>query len=452
MKRIPRAAGIALTLLSSWWVLRCGSEANTQTSNDGSATSEAGSSEDAATIFRSCGSWKGSFVPGNFVSGWRDMVIVDGRAVLVTRSDGPELFGATSVSATDKDGLLVEFGLSPLEPIAAMISGRAGEDEFEAVAVHTSGDRIVAGYQTESTDAGNGLPWLTLERRSVAGAVSWRKAWDNVGSVERMLPLPNGDILFAGSQGNPRARKFDTITTAPESVWVVRVAGDTGAVIWATSFGSSGNASVFLLSISANGEIAVAAQTRTSGSFIGDMTVARLSQETGAILGKQFVDGTGDGIQPGLVPRGGFAYGAESFVVAGSLHGTLGNPDALVDSGAKEIKALAAGYSIVDAGLQWQVLTSMGKSSGSHAAYHHVVHKEKEGLFLACSSSLQCEERLTATGALVRSFSFPKADEVDRLVYHAGKYFVASTSIESESDGAGVQRTGRRHALYCFEE
>ncbi len=408
-------------------VFACGSDSVTPPNDGGTDAPTVDGAVDAAldASLVQCGTWSAD-TAGTASTRWNDIAIAGGSLLLVSRAESPQTFGGTTLTPAGTDGLFVELDLGALTQVAATVTDLPGPDEYALVGVHPGGDRFFGGGETASIDGGPSTFRVVLERRTSAGTIAWRKSWPAVGDANVLTVLPGGDVLLAGSQSNPTAKTFDGFTTAAASIWAIRVAGDTGAVTWATALGSGGTGQTVVAAPLAGGEIALAAQTRASGKFVGDLLLAQLAANDGAILASTTWYGASTATSPGYSPTTGFVNDPR-VVVAGALRGTLGSGASLVDAGGAKLAFLGA-YATTDGGpLAWSALSAVGKTSTADPIFTHVIHVGSE--IVACTQYGDCEVRSDANGTLLRTFALPvPSQSVDAIREKGGKLYVAGTS------------------------
>jgi hypothetical protein len=162
---------------------------------------------------------------------------------------------------------------------AAVVLG--GMDGSTYVAVAANGDVVVAGSVSSFGAGVNDVLVVRLDGRS--GSVVWARVWGGIHSdwSRAVVIAPNGDVLVAGG----------TVSfSGSYDVCVLRLAGASGAVVWARTWYAVSSASLteeaYSLTLTSNGDVVVVGTTNGAASGAGgfDALVMRLAGGTGARL------------------------------------------------------------------------------------------------------------------------------------------------------------------------
>jgi hypothetical protein len=136
------------------------------------------------------------------------------------------------------------FGACPALAAGPRAFGSGGEDELLAIAMEPGGDAIVAGSAHGDVGFGSvgGAYDAIVARVDPVGAIVWSRRFGarGIDSARAVVVLPGGDAIVAGSFEDDVA--FDsTVLQAQgfEDVFIARLRGSDGAVVWARRFGGA---------------------------------------------------------------------------------------------------------------------------------------------------------------------------------------------------------------------
>jgi hypothetical protein len=155
--------------------------------------------------------------------------------------------------------------------------------------IAANGDVVLTGRAVTATTSSGDVFALRLDGSS--GAVVWARYWyaAPANTVEdqgfAIAIMSNGDVIVAGVTNGAGAGGYDVL--------VVRLAGSTGALVWARTWGGSNDERAYAVSVAANGELVVAGWTNSFGSGSRDVLVMRLDSSNGTVLWARAWGGTG---------------------------------------------------------------------------------------------------------------------------------------------------------------
>ncbi len=241
--------------------------------------------------------------------------------------------------------------------------GGSVNDKGASVAIAANGDIVVAGA-TESFGSGGSDGWVI--RLDPNGSVVWQKTYG--GSKDdgflAIAIADNGDIIVAGFYDASIVETSDYWVPDGGYVWVLRLSGTDGSVIWQKTYDEGDADFASSVTIASNGDIIVAGTTGnvvlgipSESSF--DAWVLRLDS-TGNIVWESLYDGgdgdvaTGVAIAPnGDIVLGGYtkSYGAGKYDFwALRLNGTDGSVIWQKAYGGSETDAAYGGVAITPNG------------------------------------------------------------------------------------------------------
>ncbi len=133
--------------------------------------------------------------------------------------------------------------------------GGSENDYASAVALASNGDVLVVGYTTSFMFGAGYEDVLALKLDGSNGAVVWARTWGGSGgdAASAVALASNGDVLVVGYTTSFDAHFFD--------VFVLRLDGSNGAVVWARTWGGSHYDTVSAVALASNGDVLVVGYT-----------------------------------------------------------------------------------------------------------------------------------------------------------------------------------------------
>lgn len=215
--------------------------------------------------------------------------------------------------------------------------GDAADQEGAAVAVDASGAALVTGFFGGVLDFGGGSSLTSKDTRdafvvklAADGSVVWAKAYGDATGPQQgagIAAAPNGDVLVAGSFSGSIDLGSGPLTSAGGAdIFVARLDGATGAVVWAKSFGDIADQRASAIAADASGDAIITGAFRLSVDFGSgpltsaggdDVFVVKLDASGAPVFAQRYGD---------AIDQAGVAVavdGAGGVVVGGSFKGSL---------------------------------------------------------------------------------------------------------------------------------
>lgn len=189
---------------------------------------------------------------------------------------------------------------TPLWAAPATFDGSAaGEDRAEAVAVDAAGDVIAAGTLANT---GTGRDLAVVKLAGATGALVWAAPATVNGTAAGSTD--EATAVAVDAAGDVIAAGFTQNASTNLDLTVVKLAGATGAPRWAAPVTIDGTAHggdlAFALALDAAGDVVVAGTTQNVGTSL-DFTVVKLAGGSGAELWRRSIAGTtGGGVDQAL--------------------------------------------------------------------------------------------------------------------------------------------------------
>ncbi len=155
----------------------------------------------------------------------------------------------------------------------AAIYGGSDAEEMEGVRATSDGGAIVVGSTASFGDPHGGAWVVKLDR---FGAIEWQKTYGGSGD-EYLIDVRELD------DGYVAAGWTKSFGVAKTDVWVVRLRSD-GSVVWANSYGGSGNEQAWSVDVTSDGAFLVAGGTTSFGAGHADYWVLKLDAATGGVI------------------------------------------------------------------------------------------------------------------------------------------------------------------------
>lgn len=196
----------------------------------------------------------------------------DTANAVTTASDGDILVAGSTQSfgAGNNDVLVTRLDGGTGTVVWARTWGTASTEDGTAVAVAPNGDVVVAGFTIPGTFG----DMVVLRLDGGNGTVLWARTWGGTGDdrASAVAVAPNGDVVVAGYTGSFGAR-------GGQDGVVLRLDGGSGSVVWARTWGGAYSDSLRAVSLVANGDVVAAGSINSASS--GDALVLRLRGDNG---------------------------------------------------------------------------------------------------------------------------------------------------------------------------
>lgn len=243
--------------------------------------------------------------------------------------------GGVRTSVGDEDVFVVKFD-GALGPQWNWTYGELGKDLLRGLTVSPQGSVAVVGYVTNPDVVEGTTPGLNLYVAHLADGpaptVSWANTYassvDAKDKAHNVDSLAGGDVVLTGFFGADVNFGSGQLTSAGDSdVFVARLAKDTGAAVWASSFGSSGADVAHAIAVDASDDLIIAGRFNEQLSFGGpplevvggkDAFVAKFQGATGTHVWSHAYGGE---LEQSLL--GVTTDGRNSIYVAGQFTGTI---------------------------------------------------------------------------------------------------------------------------------
>lgn len=195
--------------------------------------------------------------------------------------------------------------------------GAAGYQDLEALAVDQNGDVIIAGFYDSMIGFPNGKVLTTTGAQDVFvaklngqdGTVVWVQTFGGPGDDEPrgVAVAPNGDVLVSGYFSKSIAiGPFPISTAGEQGMFLTRLGGD-GTVQWARGFGASGLAGLYV-NVDDLGDIVLHGYFNGTAGFGGDLFDSGVqASDFGAAVFLAKLDPSGGHIASRVLGTGGFA-------------------------------------------------------------------------------------------------------------------------------------------------
>jgi uncharacterized delta-60 repeat protein len=233
------------------------------------------------------GVWGGGVVPPMVLGG---SMVERGWAV-ATASNGDVVFAGETDS----------YGAGRLDILVVRLDGRSGgvvwarvwggiyDDQGPSMVITSNGDVLLTGLAVTAFTTSSDLFVLRLDGSS--GAVVWARSW-------YAAPANN---LFDSGYAIAMTPSGDVVVVGSTSgagagshdVLVMRLVGSTGALVWARTWGGSNDERANAVSVAANGDLVVAGYSRSYGSGALDVLALRMDSSNGSVLWARTWGGVG---------------------------------------------------------------------------------------------------------------------------------------------------------------
>ncbi len=194
------------------------------------------------------------------------------------------------------------YGAGRLDILIVRLDGRSGgvvwarvwggiydDQNPTAIVFASNGDVVLTGFAVSFT----GSPDVfVLRLDGGSGSVVWARAWwsapaNNVEEYGLALTMmPNGDVVVVGATAKG-------VAVGNHDVLVMRLVGNSGELVWASTWGGSNTERAYGVSLAASGELVVAGWTNSFGSGTEDVFVLRVDSSNGTVLWARTWGGTG---------------------------------------------------------------------------------------------------------------------------------------------------------------
>ncbi len=206
----------------------------------------------------------------------------DAYAVVTAPGGDVVVVGHTGSVGASSDAIVLRLDGNSGVVVWASTWGGSGIDLV--VAVDMVFDDVVVVGRTNSFGAGNN-DVIVVRLDGTTGSVEWTRTWGGVGvdGAHAVAVATNGDVVVAGVAGS---------FGSSEDALVLRLAGGNGSVVWARTWGGSGDDYAAAVALAANGDVVVAGQI---GIGVGnsDAFILRLDFGTGSLVWARTWGGNG---------------------------------------------------------------------------------------------------------------------------------------------------------------
>ncbi len=160
--------------------------------------------------------------------------------------------------------------------LCGTMSGQNGANQASAVAVAPNGDLVTVGYSTSY--GASSFDVFVARLDGSTGSVIWARVWGSSGedAGNAVAFAANGDVVLTGYTKGFGAGNSDVI--------VLRVNGTNGSIVWSRTYGGVGADSGNAVAVTPNGDVVVVGSSSSFGQGANDVLVIHLDGASGSVV------------------------------------------------------------------------------------------------------------------------------------------------------------------------